>query len=607
MRFFDRWKLDKSMSATSMEESVAGRPGVGLPPGQWKWHVAAASGLPAMRDCRDEGPGWDAWRRHLGRRKRPRPLAALLKSDRSPLLWALGPEGEMLAGDRTWLRQIVDLKTKKAGDEWAAELTRWLDEADTAPQVAPQAIESLAWCHALPRLAGSVSAASWWSCLGFLIETAHEAGDVPADDPLAGQLFSAELPLTLAYLFPEIEVCRDLATTGRRSLLAGIDELLDKGLPRFEHFPLLRPLLACWVRSRAIFEALDIDCQEVDAALTHMVRHALALSRADGSAMLTDEKAQPEDFKDLIAVALRGSGQRENRRIARVGRKNVPAHKLSRPGLHSEWSEAGLLRANWSPTSPRLTIGYARRQLAWEFDCGREVLWSGPGDPEILLDGVRLVPSSDWEEVCWESDRDVDYLELEINLGDGAKLERQMLLAREDRFLLSADAVLLSRPGRIDYRMTLPLAGSAAFEAAAETREGIVRTRKPRALVLPLALPEWRRDPRVGALETTAGGLLLRQSAVGQGLFAPLFFDLDRRRRGKPVTWRQLTVAENRQLQRSDVAAGYRVQIGKSQWLIYRSLNGAANRTVLGHHLLTQFLAGRFNAKGEVDTLLEIE
>ena len=68
-------------------------------------------------------------------------------------------------------------------------------------------------------------------------------------------------------------------------------------------------------------------------------------------------------------------------------------------------------------------------------------------------------------------------------------------LARQERFLLLADAVLGERSGALDYRGTLPLAPGVSWRGAKETREGILVGRR-RALVLPLALPEWRRRRR---------------------------------------------------------------------------------------------------------------
>ena len=60
----------------------------------------------------------------------------------------------------------------------------------------------------------------------------------------------------------------------------------------------------------------------------------------------------------------------------------------------------------------------------------------------LTVDGNQLTPQSDWESVCWVSDDDVDYLELEIELDHGWKLQRQFLLAREDLFLFVADAIV---------------------------------------------------------------------------------------------------------------------------------------------------------------------
>ena len=125
--------------------------------------------------------------------------------------------------------------------------------------------------------------------------------------------------------------------------------------------------------------------------------------------------------------------------------------------------------------------------------------------------------------------------------------------------------------------------------------------------MFPLALPEWRIDSRGGDLLADDRGLEFRQTTVGMSLFAPLWIDLDPSRHDKPFTWRQLTVGEERQIQSRDVAVGYRVQFGKSQWLVYRSLGPVKNRTVLGHNLSTDFLIARFGRDGQVKSLIEIE
>ena len=137
-------------------------------------------------------------------------------------------------------------------------------------------------------------------------------------------------------------------------------------------------------------------------------------------------------------------------------------------------------------------------------------------------------------------------------------------------------------------------ASREAFVETAGRGQGITAG----ALVLPLALPEWRIDTRPGSLAAVDDRMELSQSATGSALFAPLFVDLDRRRIARPYTWRQLTVGENLAIQPPDVAVGYRVMVGRQQWLIYRSLAPAANRSLLGHNLVSGFLLARFDRQG---------
>jgi hypothetical protein len=68
-----------------------------------------------------------------------------------------------------------------------------------------------------------------------------------------------------------------------------------------------------------------------------------------------------------------------------------------------------------------------------------------------------------------------------------------------------------------------------------------------------------------------------------------------------------LTVGESLAAVPPEVAAGYRVAVGRRQWLVYRALAHKGNRTLLGHNLSTEFLVARFSQDGEVAPLIEIE
>ena len=94
-------------------------------------------------------------------------------------------------------------------------------------------------------------------------------------------------------------------------------------------------------------------------------------------------------------------------------------------------------------------------------------------------------------------------------------------------------------------------------------------------------------------IEIAERSLELRQRDQSARLFAPLFIDLAPRRLSHELTWRQLTVAQDRKIEPRDVAVGYRVQIGNPQWLIYRSLADQASRSLLGQNLSSNFRCSR--------------
>jgi hypothetical protein len=54
-------------------------------------------------------------------------------------------------------------------------------------------------------------------------------------------------------------------------------------------------------------------------------------------------------------------------------------------------------------------------------------------------------------------------------------------------------------------------------------------------------------------------------------------------------------------------AAGFRVQAGLEQWLLYRALDVPRNRTLLGCNVSCEFLLGRVKRSGEVARTLEIQ
>jgi len=267
-----------------------------------------------------------------------------------------------------------------------------------------------------------------------------------------------------------------------------------------------------------------------------------------------------------------------------------------------------IMRTDWQRSAPTVAVDYSTPDLQLEVWAGPQRLVSGCWDWQTTVDGKKLEPAGCWEEVCWFSDEDVDYLELTIELTDGARLERQILLARDELFLLLADYVLDTKGGLLCHQQQLPLDAKIAFQGEKETRDALLTVGKPLARALPLALPEWRSDKRMGELTFSNGQLQLEQKQPGKNIACPLLLDLHRPRTTKQCTWRQLTVAQSLEIQSHEVAVGYRAQCGKQQWMIYRSLAAPANRTLLGQNISSECVVARFLApSGEIDELLEVE
>jgi hypothetical protein len=512
------------------------------------------------------------------------------------------------------------LASKRTHAELGEELRYWLSDVSSPRHGIDRALENLCWSWKLTELAKRLPASLWWTLLNRLVENCHNAAKLsPDENPVVQQILAGELPLTLAYLFPELKSCRKLAGPARKTLAAGLEKLIDDaGFLQGRYSGQLGQLLATWTRSRKLGARLRRGSwgHSAQTRYREAVIQALRASRGDGSVALTP--AGEETWTDRFwQAALEGAESRTARRLARrVLPKKVllesqlpadPSGELPDSAAQSDPSKIAMMRSSWRRRSDLLAVEYSGSTIKTELVTGRAPLWTGAWTLDVQVNGAPLVPLTPWESVCWVSDEDIVYFELEMGFANGIRAQRQMLLARNDRIALMIDTVLGKEPAEILYRSTLPLGPSVEFEAVADTRELELRSPATRARVLPCALGEWRSSPSGGSLEVVNGSLVSERSMRGTNLLAPLFFDIDPRRSQKPLTWRPLTVAENREILPADVAAGYRVQIGRQQWLVYRATAERSGRTVLGANTWSQFLLMRIKPSGKLETLLEIE
>ncbi|MFT7640000.1 MAG: hypothetical protein ACI9G1_001738 [Pirellulaceae bacterium] len=557
---------------------------------------------------------WEQWGEYLKDRRNPAPLSKLLRVKTSPLTWSL--PAAIIRSDTHKLLQdsYIHSRRSKGNLELLAEpLEPWLGKIANSPMDESSALECLAWAHSLPRLSEILPAGPWNSLLECLSNIAKDALSMPSiQSPLLQQYIAAELPISLAYVLPEIDTCRDDAQEALEIVAEAITECLDgEGLPHISNAALLRPLTACWTRCLTMSEALKIEF-DGDARLQYewLVRQLIRLTRPDGTQVLSASESKLEP--SLLRAALSLVEDPDDAGIAAIAFTGKKAHKvkessLPSPAAYSEWGETAILRTKWKSSRTQLTVAFNQRATPIELLVDSKLLFSGSWDFHIAVDDKPLNPTSDWEESCWYSDDDIDFLELTMPLNDGWAIERQMILCRKDDFLILADVILGPKSGRLKYRSELPLTEEVETQFADDTREALIHGKRPMCSVLPLALPEWRVDPNPDSLTLENGNLVLEQSCVGQRTFAPLFFDLDKRRQNQQLTWRQLTVAERMEIQPKDAAVGYRIQAGSENWLLYRSLAPKGNRSLLGQNFYNEFYLARIDNDGLVKVLIEID
>ena len=556
----------------------------------------------------------------------------------------------------------------------------WMKAFARPVRDATVALEAIAWAEEMPRIEKILESEDCLA-LGELLSSLPADVDQQTlkDQPLLHQLLAGELAWTLAERLPQAPYGRRLERSGRAAISLGFNQILDRqGMLPARHFRILRPLLACWTRCRALAAASSRGGlgPRVEQRYQRFVRNALRCTRPDGRPMLAEDDGDswgPEPFdsliktgwkpilrgdlwgRELFEAVLNGGVEETNRGLAAaslpnlspgtVAKASTKAADLPPPSIYWEEGAIAVMRRNWNRGDERIAVLFAGRTCQVELVASGRVAASGAWRFEISQQGRQLQPESDWESNCWYTDEEVDFLELEIKLTTGVTLQRQIVFARADRFLLLADAVMSrapcthGRPGNLEYRSVLPLAPQVEFRGAEESREGHLlygrgstadgksaasansvafqaacprsvafqAANQPLAQVLPLALPEWRAEQHGGELKMIPEGLELRQTSAGQRLYAPLFIDLDRRRFRRRMTWRPLTVAESLAAVPSEVAVGFRVAIGDRQWIVYRSLATRGNRTLLGHNLATESLIARFGKDGEVKSIVEIE
>ena len=556
-------------------------------------------------------PGrWEKYSRLLGGESQRKP--------NSPLAWAVPHSvlnGDTLPTIKRWYRSIgAQRKLKSTAREvMTATGTLTLGAGGQLRTDAESALLAIAAAQAMGAIAAKSDQGQWHQTLDHLLDMSVSPRSDWELSPWGYQLVSVELPMTLAFMLPEIETMEQTGQEAAIRMNNSLSAMLDlDGWPFADHLPVLAPLAASWTRCLKMARKAGFPSDPaVNEQVQLLVPQIFRLMRNDGSLMLSNHQDSPieGEFENQLLSLMKG--KRRDRKFAQVCRQKKPktadvlAIDLPESSL-SEWASSGVYQSQWRRRSPKLAIDYSNQQC--RIEVGRDLpLLGGQTMPEIRLGGQLLEPVSDFEAVCDEQNDDLDFLELEIELSRGVQLQRQFILSRNDDFLIVADAVLATEVGGLDYRCKWPLAPGVSGMQETETRELYLTAGKIQSLVLPLALPEWKVARHNGQLDFDDDGLELRQNSSGRALYAPLVFDLSPKRSKRPRTWRPLTVAEQLKIVPSDVASAFRIQLDKQQWILYRSLAEQGNRTFMGENFNGELFLGSFDTNGQVKPLLQIE
>jgi hypothetical protein len=499
----------------------------------------------------------------------------------------------------------------------ASDRERWLScEAATW---------GLAWMARTKRAGGSA---------GGLLERLVKSARTAQPALTAGDTLSARFALTLARLFCDIEACRRLDGDATRALADEIHRLVSAegtvGL-RGSASVIERVVRWCLARDVALATgSLPWDAT-TEESFTKAVATAVRLLGGQGR-LLVGAGRLPAAFSDPVLAAAAECDRKRLRRTAEAvqspgtaggrGKDEAKQQKRLSRDLHDAAAAVAIIRSGWERNAIRVLLEYRDAVPHLEIAVGDRLLVDGPWQWRASKGGRPLDVEGPWTLSCWESDKKATYLEIIAPLAGGLQIDRQIVLLPRDRVVLLADAITqrpsdasadtLPEPlrshaagGGLRVESVVPLAATLESEQADESREILVYDTKPRLLALPLALPEWKAAGR-GGFAATADGLAIDHQAAGSRCYSPLWLDFETRRQGRPLTWRQLTVADTRQNLPSHQAAGFRIQEGLEQWLVYRTLDEPRNRTVLGCNISCGFLVGRIGRTGVVERAIEI-
>lgn len=573
----------------------------------------------------------------------PRPQATRRKGDGNAVPLAQAMEWGVTTldvedkVDLETLRGLVDVLSLQDGEEvvsqdWKPErIAKWIGKQLPLRSEEPiVALIAAGWVHGLPKLGKSLEPGLWIETLQTILTQVDRSwATQEPESMLAWMVWSCEVPLALASQLSHLG-CNDRIVSDTLDRLALVLELgKEKPSPWLKRGASdLRALLACTIRCRWTADRLGARkwYSSQRKAMVDLASKAIGLCDFEGKPLLQDSEDSDTDAglwsalwevtgrnvklahaMETLPKSLRPSELKK----ARSGKD--PSMPL---GFYDEGSELAWMRREWKSQGCRIAIDFARDPMWLDvLDAKGHRLLSGWWEVQVSKNKRPLDIDCGWSEVCWFNDDDVDYLELQCEVEGSCIIQRQILLARSEGLVFVADALIAEEEHDWELESTFPLAHSVQFMQETKSREGFLvreggddEVLNRGGLVMPVAMPEWKKLNCAGELLQEGENLVLIQRGRAKRLYSPLAIALKRRHQTASYTWRQLTVAEELQILPREAAVAYRLQIGREQWVMYRSLTPSTRRTAMGLHLSSEFYAGRFDSEeGTYEALVEVD
>ncbi|OYW13161.1 MAG: hypothetical protein B7Z55_17305, partial [Planctomycetales bacterium 12-60-4] len=297
----------------------------------------------------------------------------------------------------------------------------------------------------------------WWplwrqtlSNVAQLLSAATSTNGTP-DEQL---VLHGEIPLLAGLVFRHQAGSKELIRQGQRVFTRELSARTDTdGTPHSELLPRLPYWLAPLIRvtgwcHQAGQSLWDHDQQEL---LSDVAERAVALCRPDGKLALTNGHAadalpvlrQAAELFDwpasnpsracLKSLADHAAGSKP--------RSSGAAAISVMPSNQSDWARFALLRTDWTAGAASVAIAHHEPLPQLDVTIAGEPLLQGVWDLDVRLGDAGIELADEWSCVCWESQPEADYAELQMTGPGRLRIERLILLSREDGFLMLADSV----------------------------------------------------------------------------------------------------------------------------------------------------------------------